>query len=350
MRGLVNVFILMMIVFLGNAGSVEGVVIAPQQPELHPTAVSWSPEANISNGQQVSITATITNTGADASGSILVDFQIDGTSIGTMIIDATESAFSGMETRDVSIDWIAETGQHTLSVVVDSAGAVEETDETNNSLSMILPEVTESPMVDLSVNSVNAPSDTTFKIGEETILTAVVQNNGEQSLALTFTVEFFVDGTSIGSETIGAYEPELGTGETVSVVHSWTPVHGGDHTISVTVDSGNDVAETDETNNSLDATLHVEAVDLVVAAISWEPAADLEDGQDVTFTARIRNDGSDALTVNSCAVNFAIDGASLAMPGLPKLSWQAVGQLMLPSPAPYVQATRPLLSTWTVLW
>ena len=52
-------------------------------------------------------------------------------------------------------------------------------------------------------------------------------------------------------------------------------------------------------------------VDLVVDSLSWSPADNLEEGQDVSFTARIRNDGPDALTVDTCTVNFAMDGSDL---------------------------------------
>jgi len=50
--------------------------------------------------------------------------------------------------------------------------------------------------------------------------------------------------------------------------------------------------------------------DLVVTAVSWVPAADIEAGQEVTFTATIENNGTGPV-VDAFQVDFKIDGTSI---------------------------------------
>ena len=52
------------------------------------------------------------------------------------------------------------------------------------------------------------------------------------------------------------------------------------------------------------------AADLTVTSITWNPATDLQEGQDVTFTAQIQNADTDTVTTNF-TVNFSMDGNNL---------------------------------------
>lgn len=86
---------------------------------------------------------------------------------------------------------------------------------------------------DLSASSISAPSGI-IRDGDNVTLTATVLNNGllPQTDA---TIEFFVDGSSIGSETIAS----LAAGESTSVQKEWVATQG-DHTISFNLPSDDD--------------------------------------------------------------------------------------------------------------
>jgi subtilase family serine protease len=73
----------------------------------------------------------------------------------------------------------------------------------------------------------------------------------------------------------------------------------GSHTVSVTVDTGEEIIELDEANNEKSADFSTVAPDLVVKSISWPAQASA--GQDVTITVSVANQGTDK------AVNSRLD-------------------------------------------
>ena len=87
------------------------------------------------------------------------------------------------------------------------------------------------------------------------MIAAVVHNTGTAT-ALSTKVRFAVDGVQVGTvQTIGAIAPG-GTGRASAV---WN-THGqnGQHTITVTADPANAIAESSETNNAVSRTVNVQ--------------------------------------------------------------------------------------------
>jgi hypothetical protein len=86
------------------------------------------------DGETVTLSATIYNTGDTDAKSFVVQFLVDGAIIGDQTV--TLLAKGGNIVREVS--WTAKAGSHTLKVVIDSSSMIPELDETNNMASVSL--------------------------------------------------------------------------------------------------------------------------------------------------------------------------------------------------------------------
>jgi len=109
--------------------SIEIVELLPDLT-LSSTDISFSPASQPTEGDSVTITATVRNIGEAAASDFRVSF-FDGDSL--IGID-TISVTAGFTTT-ASTTWIAVAGDRTIKVVVDSGGAITESDETNNEAS-----------------------------------------------------------------------------------------------------------------------------------------------------------------------------------------------------------------------
>jgi uncharacterized membrane protein len=83
-----------------------------------------------------------------------------------------------------------------------------------------------------------------------------VENLGETA-AMDVYVQFYVDGTPLSQPV---YLPELAPGASEAILGSWYANVTGLHAISVTVDSTNDVDETNEGNNEASVQINVQPV------------------------------------------------------------------------------------------
>ena len=99
---------------------------------------------------------------------------------------------------------------------------------------------------DLRVTNVVA-SDRRGRDGKQVVFTATVRNAGDMAAGAS-TTEFELDGaTVIANEATSG----LAAGASTNVTATWTPRdQAGDHTLTVTADSGEAVLESDEANNS----------------------------------------------------------------------------------------------------
>jgi hypothetical protein len=104
------------------------------QPDLTVTSIVAS-NNRAPQGEKVTITATIANAGTAHAGASQTQFSLDGaTSLGLV---ATPPLPAGDSTL-VSVDWqtAGVKGDHTISVLADAAGNVDESDETNNAAAL----------------------------------------------------------------------------------------------------------------------------------------------------------------------------------------------------------------------
>ena len=262
--------------------------------DLRVNAIELSPADNLGDGTAVDVMATVGNSGDETLRSFFVRFEVDGALIGTRRVDGLPSSGSTAVTQP----WTATAGQHTLRVLVDSTNTVPESDEGNNDRTLDAPAV---PFPDLLVKEILfAPAQPSE--GTNLSFTARVQNTGADT-SRTFAVRFEIDGDFLGRRVVDG----LGAGQIAEVSGAWVATVG-QHAVRVVADELGVVPELDETNNDRQLALPgVDQADLALTALSWSPATNIFDGQEVTLTATVTNVGVGG-TNKDFFVRFEVDG------------------------------------------
>ncbi|RLG20493.1 hypothetical protein DRN74_05350, partial [Candidatus Micrarchaeota archaeon] len=142
---------------------------------------------------------------------------------------------------------------------------------------------------------------TNISEGDTVTFNATIKNNGTGNISRTFYNTFYLDGSSIGGISVNG----LSAGSSIDIIKTWT-AKPGSHIIEVFADSNNDIFESNETNNNRSKSLLIEPADLIVEDIIWTPTT-INDGDSVTFTATIKNNGTGNASV-SFYNTFYIDG------------------------------------------
>jgi hypothetical protein len=104
---------------------------------------------------------------------------------------------------------------------------------------------------DLIISQVTTDPAGNLQSGQSVTFTATVQNSGSGPAVDSFSVDFIVDGSSIGT---AAVDQILLAGQTTQVSQTWT-YSGGDPTVEVDADDQGQVSETNEENNRFSALL-----------------------------------------------------------------------------------------------
>lgn len=239
--------------------------------DLVVTSVTWTP-ASPQTGNGMAFSATIKNQGGTATPSIKhgVNFTVDGVQVAwsdnyTSSLAAGASVTLTANGGPAGATWAATVGSHTIQAYVDDQNLIAEGNESNNTLSAPFTVTAPSGGVDLVVTSLNwtptnpqAPGAVTF--------TAVVKNQGTAAkpAGVKIGVSFTVDGTQVNWSDTNTASLAAGASVTLTAnsgpagTASWAST-GGTHTVQAYVDDQNLIAETNETNNTLSASLTVGA-------------------------------------------------------------------------------------------
>jgi len=265
------------------------------QADLIVTDISISPgQPKVGEGK---ITATIKNQGVVSTGCVNIDIgmKLDGVSCDSGLVLCGLGA--GKTTTEQTTACNPKTGgDHTIEFTVDTKNDVAESNENNNSKTVTFEWVEP----DLVVSAI-AVQPSQPKVGEGTI-TATIKNQGKVAtdLLVAINVDMYLDGVKCDS---GVIVGGLGAGGTASEQTSkCNPSTPGPHKIKYVVDTKGDVAEADETNNTLEVTLNWHLSDLVVQKIELSPA-NPKAGDSGTLTATIANVGP----VNTGCTNIDVD-------------------------------------------
>lgn len=286
-----------------NGWANETIQVEPMGPDLIVSVIETPSVA--AGGDEVNLTATITNIGDQNASSSEARFFIDGEQHGE---DKTVDELAPGQSDNVTSDgWEASFGDHNASVLADAevegsltdegGDQVDEHNETNNNRTQafaIGPNVTitriahDPPVPDLE---------------EEVTLTATVTNHGTATTG-PFDVRFRMDeDTRIGTSTVD----DLGPSQSQQLTQTWEATEGT-HELTVTADPDDDVRETDETDNEATHGIPVgSAPNLHVPEILMP--ANVTAGDEVTFLATIGNDGDD--DAGPFEVRFEIDNQGI---------------------------------------
>jgi hypothetical protein len=256
-------------------------------------------------GNTVPITVTVRNTGAQNAASAVVGYYAGNPQAGGRLLgNSYVATILAGGTATANFNWNTEgfTRTQTLYAFVDPPNAIAETLENNNIVSQTLYIKTKP---DLRVASI-ALSSTDRVVGEPITATIVISNTGE-----TDSGSHFVNVSTLGERSDSTSQEWLATTVPATTTRTLTttlaPVLFGTHTITVTADVTNLVAESVETNNVMTRTVFIglpaQAIDAGAASdlaydaargFGWLNGATYDFGGG-TITKTVRYDGAGAL-------------------------------------------------------
>lgn len=257
---------------VGPLLDVEGIEIQPEEP---------------SDGDEVTVTATVTNAGARVEDDVPVELAVDGEAVSEIVLEGIA------QNTDQTVElgpWTASGGTHTLTVTVDPGDAIPEADGEDSNAVLDVDVDEGGPEIDVAELALSTQQ---IDPGDEVTFEATVANDGPVE-ADPVTVTFEVDGSTVGDPVdAGALAP----GEATTVTSDTWTAEAGAHTLSAvgTPPTGSD-------GTSGEATLEFAiGPNLVPVEVSLEPSA-LQLGATVTVTTTIENRG----TVNASAFEAAL--------------------------------------------
>jgi len=239
------------------------------QPDLIVTAISWLPTSPVT-GNAVTFSATIKNQGTAATPSGVihgVSFSVDGTQVNWSDTNTSSLAAGASITLTAnngpggSSTWTATSGTHTILANVDDTNLIAESNESNNTLSSSM--TVGSGLPDLIVTGISwSPSSPVA--GNAVTFSATIKNQGTAATpsGVIHGVEFRVDGVQVNWSDNNTASLAAGASETLTAnggptgSSTWTAT-SGTHTILATVDDVNRIAESNESNNTLTASMTV---------------------------------------------------------------------------------------------
>ncbi|KAF5431259.1 Serine protease [Candidatus Methanophagaceae archaeon] len=192
------------------------------------------------------------------------------------------------DVRNVTTDWTASpAGEHRIVAIIDPKDAIPEINETNNvQMNFTLvqgPDLIVSDIKLLNITDGTELNAANISADELVNITANVSNIGVLP-ANSFNVSFFINELCVGSATI----INLTQNEYTNVSTCWHAVVGN-YQIVATADPGNEIAETNESNNKGELRAKVLGADLTVN-ISFNTTAN-RDNVTVTVNATVTNQG-----------------------------------------------------------
>ncbi|MFF0021531.1 discoidin domain-containing protein [Streptomyces sp. NPDC005496] len=222
------------LVITANSGSSAGQIAEFQvlgtpapNPDLQVTGITSAP-ANPVESDAVKLTATVRNSGTQASEATGVEFRLGGTKVGTADVGALAAGASATVTADIGA---RDAGTYQVGAVVDPGDKVIERDEGNNSYtsptSLVVKPVSSSDLVASSVGwSPSAPAE-----GNTVTFSVTLRNQGTVASAsgahgITLTV---LDSSGATVKTLtGSYDGAIAAGDTASAVKlgTWTAGKG----------------------------------------------------------------------------------------------------------------------------
>ncbi|MZD04321.1 APHP domain-containing protein [Streptomyces sp. SID5785] len=218
-------------------------------PDLAVTGLTWKPAAP-SESDDVTVEATVRNTGTAASEPTTVDVSVAGAVAGSAEVGALDAGASA--TVPVAVGKRAE-GAYSVSSVVDPRDTVPEQDDDNNGFTAKDKlTVGQRPGPDLEVTGITSDPSSPA-VGADVGFAVKVHNRGTASVPAGT-----VTRLTVGSTTLDGTTPAIAAGDsaTVALDGTWKATGGG-ATLTATADATGRVDETNEDNNVLARSLVV---------------------------------------------------------------------------------------------
>ncbi len=237
---------------------------------------------------RVYVNATIANIGGiNVTQPFNVSLMVDGSVVDTVPVDQPVIRNGG--TVDVSLSWqtqLGDFGVHNLTIAVDPEKKICDGNRSNNDLSFNLDV---EALYDLSVEPAGIWWENTTYGDNYTHINltvhAEIYNIGHGDIPAGSTVDFYVDGNMIGSETLDA----IAFGGNTIATAMFTTDTPGNYNVSVTVATPPGISDDNETNNHAYRVLSTKATpDLIISGIAFAPSlTDTVESFDTNITATV---------------------------------------------------------------
>jgi subtilisin family serine protease len=268
-------------------------------------------------GQSIAVTTKVKNQGNSDSGAFYVSIYLSTDSI----IDTTDRALTtfyaeaaaGTEqsyTKNVALPLILLPGSYYLGAIADTGNRVAEVNENNNS--GVGNQINVVSDIDLVTTSVSGPSS--GSPGQQISITIGIKNQGSMGAGESYvTVYFSLDSTiTMGDIELGSvYVNNLGGGaqQTVTLNTTIPTSLNGSYYIGAIADGRSDVAESNESNNSLagnQISIASAMPDLTLLSVSGPSSAGL--GKSILVTVVVKNQGTSISGGFYVSVYLSTDG------------------------------------------
>ncbi len=284
-------------------------------PDVTVNAIYQDP-AEFSTGDDVSLTAEITNRGTGQAATSDVAFYINDVLFTTLTCPPLAAGASA----NVSTTWTARDGDNVLRVVADVNDILPETDEANNTATWQMGAVPP----DLTVSDITWTPES-VGAGDSVSIEITVKNVGS-GRAETSRAIF-----QIGLAASQIYIiPPIEAGNSYTLTVPWQAI-AGKYQVYFTANYDSSIYETKYSNNNKTADITVAPPDLTVSNITWTPQHP-DHGTPVSFNVTVTNQGKgtadqsylgyyiDDQLVNNTLVRSLNKGESVNM----TFSWTAV--------------------------
>jgi subtilase family serine protease len=274
-------------------------VFSTTPPDLVVSAISWSPVNRTETGN-VTMSVTVKNQGAGDALSSWLFYYIDNKLETTVFIDPLDAGKSVTKT----FIWSPGMDERTFSATIDGNEIIAESNDYNNSYSVVLPAL---GLPDLVIQSMSW-SPQSPKVNSKVVFTVVVKNTGLRTVEKCY-LSFHVSDKYMFKNSI----TNLGPGKTQTLTYECFLAIP---TVSIygIIDSGNDVKESNEANNEMSNSFTpvqpVPVEDLSIENITFSPS-DPSPGDEVTITAVLRNNGRNSANASSavCYIDNELIGS-----------------------------------------
>jgi PGF-pre-PGF domain-containing protein len=257
----------------------------------------------------VTIIALVKNMGNESSSPTSLIYSIDG-------IESSETIDSidpGDEKLIPLPPWVP--GTEGTKIIT---AHLENTPDVQKQLSVI---VAENQLPDLIIENI-IPNTSLPQEGRPLDFTVKVKNQGIAPSGAAL-AKYYINDTPRQDINI----PSISIGESTNLTFSLTSdqVKVGTMQVKVVADSGNNVSESNETNNELTIPISVISLlpDLTITSLSWTPETP-KIGENVVFTATIKNNGPGASPSNK--LRYSINGTNDTEVLVPALSAGGITQ------------------------
>ncbi|HTY46548.1 MAG TPA: CARDB domain-containing protein [Methanomassiliicoccales archaeon] len=284
-------------------------------PDLAATAIDLSP-SSVNVGDQLTMSATVTNVGQSSASNVLVYFWLGNTGTGTLIDQTTIPLINAGETLQAVGQWIVTANSagkiqtRTVTVQVDPFNAIRKIGHAVGVFSLSFDVLDMRPDLAFSSNVTvvgGATPITEAPIGQNVTISVDVHNSG-YSAANNVMIEFRINDADNLNRTIGSLTHTIMANQTYEASIAWVvdAAGPGNFTLWVTLDPLHLIDEVSTTNNVAHTNFTIKPADVSID-VTLPSGTDYQQGSNIFITGYIKNQRTLSPLVNRTVSVFITD-------------------------------------------